>query len=39
MWSFAIDVVDLFEGAVITVVCKEPPSLGPCEGVQGNPRL
>jgi len=30
-------VVDLFEGVVGAVVCGEPPSPGPYEGVQGKP--
>jgi len=35
--SSRLTIVDLFEGVVGFVMCGEPPSPGPCEGVQGKP--
>ena len=32
-------VADLFENVALAVMCEEPPNPGPCEGIQGNPRL
>ena len=31
--------IDLLEDTALAAACEEPPSLGLCEGVQGNPRL